>query len=148
MWPGADLRELEPNGGFGRPKFIPVYVARGDDELLLGKPRIDLRVAGTSSGESMPMFVGIGVQHANRRRVRVASEQLTPLTDKGVHRQELAAVTQELKPGDRVGVVIYGFTTQFPLNSAFLARNATLKGNVWLPLTREEDISLAPERPF
>lgn len=148
MWPGADLRELKPNGGFGRPKFIPLYVVRGDDELLLGKPRIDIRVAGSSSGDSMPMFVGIGVQHANRRRVRVASEQLTPLTEKGIHRQELAAVSQPLKPGDRVGVVVYGFTSQFPLNSAFLARSATLKGNVWLPLAREQDVALAPERPF
>ncbi len=148
MWPGADLRDLEPDGGFGRPKFIPLYIARGDDELLLGKPRIDLRIAGSSSGDSMPMFVGIGVQHANRRRVRVASEQLTPITEKGIHRQELAAVSQPLKPGDRVGVVVYGYTAQFPLNSAFLARNATVKGNVWLPLAREEDVALAPERPF
>ena len=148
MWPGADLRDLKPNGGFGRPKFVPLYVARGDDEVLLGKPRVDLHLAGTSGGDSMPVFVGLGVQHANRRRVHVASEQLTPLPEKGIHQLELPAVTQPLEPGDRVGLVIYGFTTQFPLNSAFLARNATIKGDIWLPLTREEAISLAPERPF
>ena len=43
----------------------------------------------------------------------------------------------------RVGVVVYGFTAQFPLNSAFLARNATVKGDIWLPLTREEDVANA-----
>ena len=148
MWPGADLRELEPNGGFGRPKFVPLYVARGDDEVLLGKPRIALSLAGTSGGKGMPVFVGVGIQHANRRRVHVASEQLTPLPEKGIHNMELPAVSQPLKGGDRVGLVIYGFTTQFPLNSAFLARNATVKGDIWLPLTREEAISLTPERPF
>ncbi len=148
MWPGADLRDLKPNGGFGRPKFIPLYVVRGDDEVMLGTPKIDLRIAGTSSSNSMPMFVGVGVQHANRRRVRVASEQLTPLPEKGIYEMELPAVSQPLKAGDRVGLVVYGFTTQFPINSAFLARSATIKGDVWLPITREEAISLAPERPF
>lgn len=148
MWPGADLRELKPNGGFGRPKFVPLHVVRGDDEVLLGKPRIDLKLAGTSGSKSMPVFVGIGIQHANRRRVHVASEQLTPLPEKGIYDMELPAVSQPLKGGDRVGLVIYGFTAQFPLNSAFLARNATVKGDVWLPLTRENAIALDPERPF
>ncbi|HIL21926.1 MAG TPA: X-Pro dipeptidyl-peptidase, partial [Alcanivorax sp.] len=148
MWPGADLRDMKPNGGFGRPKFVPMYIARGDDEVLLGKPRIDLNLGGTSGGDSMPVFVGLGIQHANRRRVHVASEQLTPLPEKGIYKLELPAVSQPLKAGDRVGLVIYGFTTQFPLNSAFLARNASVKGDVWLPLTREEVLSLKPDRSF
>ena len=148
MWPGADLRDMKPNGGFGRPKFVPMYIARGDDEVLLGKPRIDLNLGGTSGGDSMPVFVGLGIQHANRRRVHVASEQLTPLPEKGIYELELPAVSQPLKAGDRVGLVIYGFTTQFPLNSAFLARNASVKGDVWLPLTREDVLSLKPDRSF
>lgn len=142
MWPGADRRQLKPNGGIGRPKFIPVYVARRDDELLLGSPEIELRLGGTSSGKAMPIFVGVGVQHANRRRVRVASEQLTPLPTKGIHQQDLPALAQPLDAGDRVGLVVYGFTSQFPLNSALLFRNAHFQGSLTLPLTRDEAVSL------
>ncbi|EKF73585.1 peptidase S15 [Alcanivorax hongdengensis A-11-3] len=148
LWPGADLRDLKPNGGFGRPKFVPVYVARGDDELLLGKPRIDLNLGGTSGKKSMPVFVGVGVQHANHRRVKVASEQLTPLPDKGIYRMELPALSQPLEAGDRVGLIIYGFTTQFPLNSAFLARVADVQGHVWLPLSRSDNVALKDSLPY
>ncbi|MDX1804442.1 MAG: CocE/NonD family hydrolase [Alcanivorax sp.] len=147
LWPGVDLRDLKPVGGIGRPKFIPVYVARGDDELLLGTPRIDLALGGVSGKEKMPVFVGIGVQHANHRRVKVASEQLTPLPKKGIYRLQLQALSQKLKPGDRVGLVVYGFTAQFPLNSALLARQAVVSGHLWLPLTRAEDVAMKDRAP-
>lgn len=148
MWPGADLRNLTPNGGFGRPKFIPLDVVTGDDNVLLGKPKVTLTLAGTSGKKSMPVFIGIGVQHANKRRVRVASEQLIPLPEKGIYELELPALSQPLRSGDRVGLIVYGFTSQFPLNSAFIARTATLKGKVSLPLVREESIGLKPDRGF
>lgn len=140
LWPGADLRDMKPAGGIGRPKFVPLYIVHRDDEWLFGTPRVDVRVAGTSAGNEMPVFVALGVQHANKRRVHLAGKPLTALPTKGIHDVELPVVSQTLKAGDRVGLVIYGFSNMAPLQSGFWARTASLKGDVWLPLAYEADL--------
>ena len=134
IWRNADRRALRPNGGLGRPRFIPLHVVERDDELLLGIPEIDLQLAGTASVRSTRVFVGIGVQHANQRRVRVASEQLTPLPGKGLYRQPLAPVSVPLKAGDRVGLVVYGYSWQYAFNPSFWWSRARFNGQVDLPL--------------
>lgn len=134
LWPGADTRFLEPDGGFGRPLFVPVYIAH-QDEALIGTPHIDLRVGGVGDPSAMKVFVGVGVQHAGQRRVHVASEHLTPLPGKGVYEQDLPAIAYPLKSGDRVGLVVYGFTSQYFWNSAFWWRPAVVQGKMVLPLT-------------
>ncbi|AJD48238.1 peptidase S15 [Isoalcanivorax pacificus W11-5] len=134
FWPGRDLRQLRPNGGGGRPRFVPVYVAERDDELLLGTPEIDLRLSGSASRVSTRVFVGIGVQHAGKRRVQVASEQLTPLPAKGLYRESLPPVSVPLKAGDRVGLVVYGYSWQYAFNPSFWWSRAQLEGALRLPL--------------
>ena len=133
MWPGSDLRFLRPNGGVIRPRFIPVYIA-GENEVLAGIPEIDLNVAGTASKISTRLFVGVGVQRAGKRRVRVVSEQLTPLPRKGYFQQELPAVSAELKAGDRVGLVVYGYTWQYFFNPSFWWSQAQVSGDLALPV--------------
>lgn len=133
MWPGSDLRFLRPNGGVIRPRFIPVYIA-GENEVLAGIPEIDLNVAGTASKISTRLFVGVGVQRAGKRRVRVVSEQLTPLPRKGYFRQELPAVSAKLKAGDRVGLVVYGYTWQYFFNPSFWWSQAQVSGDLALPV--------------
>ena len=132
-WPGADMRFTQPNGGFGRPKFIPVYIAH-ENEVLSGIPEIDLRLDGTASRFSTRVFVGIGVQHAGKRRVHVASEQLTPLPKKGFYREQLPAVSMPLKPGDRVGLVVYGYTWQYFTNPSYWWSQARVSGELLLPV--------------
>jgi ABC-2 type transport system ATP-binding protein len=137
MWPGADLRFLKPRGGIVRPRFIPVHIA-GENEALAGIPEINLNVAGTASRFSTRVFVGVGVQHAGKWRVRVASEQLTPLPRKGNFQQELPAVTQPLKPGDRVGLVVYGYSWQYFFNPSYWWSRAQVSGEVALPIMELE----------
>lgn len=137
-WNGADRRFYTPNGGFGRPRFIPLYIAH-EDEVLSGIPEIDLRVNGTASVRSTRLFVGIGVQRAGMRRVWVASEQLTPLPKKGHYQQELPAVSMRLRPGDRVGLVVYGFTWQYFFNPSFWPSTATISGEAKLPIMTVAD---------
>lgn len=137
LWRGADLRFTKPNGGIGRPKFIPVYIAN-QDEALIGTPTVDLRVSGMGKSSAMKLFVGVGVQHAGKRRVKVAGDQLMPLPGKGVYRLDLSDIAVSLKSGDRVGLVVYGFTAQhFWRNSAswFIWRQAFVDGSMTLPLT-------------
>jgi len=117
-WPGADRRFLTPNGGFGRPKFIPLYVAH-DNEVLSGTPSINISLNGDASVRSTRTFIGVGVQHANSRRVWVASEQLTPMPKKGRYKQDLPAVSMHLKDGDRVGLIVYGYTWHYMTNPSF-----------------------------
>lgn len=137
-WPGADRRFLQPNGGFGRPKFIPLYIAH-DNEVLSGIPSINISLNGTASKRSTRTFVGVGVQRANSRRVWVASEQLTPLPKKGRYQQELPAVSTHLKDGDRVGLVVYGYTWQFMTNPSYWGSNAMIQGEATLPIIEVPD---------
>jgi ABC-2 type transport system ATP-binding protein len=133
MWPGADLRFLKPQGGIIRPRFIPLYIA-GENEVLAGIPEIDLSVAGTASRRSTRLFVGVGVQEAGKRRVRVASEQVTPLPRKGHFRQELPAVARPLKAGDRVGLVVYGYHWQYFTNPSYWWSQTQISGSAALPI--------------
>lgn len=139
-WPGADRRFLSPNGGFGRPKFIPLYVAH-DNEVLSGIPTIDISLDGTASKRSTRTFIGVGIQRANTRRVWVASEQLTPLPKKGRYKQELPAVSTPLRDGDRVGLVVYGYSWQYFMNPSFWGSKARVRGEATLPI-----IEIAEER--
>lgn len=134
FWQGKDLRQLRPNGGGGRPKFVPVYVVERDDEILLGTPELDMRLSGTASRASTRVFVGVGVQRAGARRVQVVNEQLTPLPHKGLHRQTLPPVATPLQAGDRVGLVVYGFSWQYAFNPSFWWSRARLQGELTLPL--------------
>ena len=138
LWPGQDLRFKEPQGGFGRPKFIPLHIVRGDDEVLLGTPRIDMQLGGTASRRSTRVFLGVGVQHRNKRRVEIASEQITPLPSRGRYQQELAPVSRVLEPGDRVGLVIYGYNWQYFTNPSYWWSRAILQGDIELPLDTME----------
>lgn len=132
-WPGADRRFLSPNGGFGRPKFIPLYVAH-DNEALSGIPEINLNLDGTASKMSTRVFIGVGVQRANTRRVWVASEQLTALPKKGRYQQELPAVSMPLRDGDRVGLVVYGYSWHYFTNPSYWLSNARVRGEASLPI--------------
>ena len=139
-WSGADYRMKKPDGGIGRPKFVPLYIAH-EDERLLGIPEIDIRLDSTASKITAKAFVGVGVQEAGMRRVHVASEQLTPLPGKGVYKQELPAVSRKLDHGDRVGLVIYGYTWQFFTNPSYWHNVARLGGDVYLPILGPADES-------
>lgn len=137
MWPGSDMRFLKPDGGFGRPRFVPVYIAHQKDALI-GTPTLNVRVGGVGKSSAIKLFVGVGIQREGQRRVHVASEHLTPLPGKGVYQLSLPAIATPLKGGDRVGLVLYGFTWQYFWNSAFIWREATISGSMTLPLTRYE----------
>lgn len=132
-WPGADTRHLNPNGGFGRPKFIPVYLAH-EDEVLSGIPEINLRLDGSASKFSTRVFVGVGVQKAGQRRVHVVSEQLHPLPKKGFYRESLPAISTPLERGDRVGLVVYGYTWQYFTNPSYWWSQARIRGDLTLPI--------------
>lgn len=133
MWPGSDLRFLKPQGGNVRPLFIPLHIA-GENEVLAGIPEIDLKLVGNASRNSTRVFVGVGVQRAGKMRVRVASEQLTPLPRKGQFKQQLPAVSQPLKAGDRVGLVVYGYNWQYWINPSMWWSKAKVSGSMKLPI--------------
>lgn len=133
FWSGADMRFKQPQGGFGQPKFVPLYIAH-KGERLLGIPKIDLHVDAITSKVTPVPFVGIGVQAAGMHRVHVASEHLTPLPGKGHYKQELPAVSRQLHSGDRVGLVIYGYTWQYFINPSLWYNKARVRGEVDLPI--------------
>ena len=102
--------------------------------MLAGIPEIDLKLVGNASRNSTRVFVGVGVQRAGKVRVRVASEQLTPLPHKGQFNQQLPAVSQPLKSGDRVGLVVYGYSWQYFFNPSFWWSKAKVSGSMKLPI--------------
>lgn len=136
LWPGADLRLLKPSGGNVRPLFIPVHIA-GENEMLSGIPEIDLYLVSTASKLSTRVFVGVGVQRAGKMRVRVAGKQLTPLSKKGHFNQELPALSTPLKAGDRVGLVVYGYSLKNFRQSSWLWKMAKVSGSIKLPIIEQ-----------
>jgi len=134
FWQGMDLRYYDPQGGLFRPRFIPLYVVDDDEEVLLGTPEIDLTVSGSATRVSTRLFLGVGVQNRNERRVKIASEQITPLPARGRYQQDLAPVSMKLKRGDRVGLVVYGYNWQYFWNPSFWTSLAYVQGQVTLPL--------------
>jgi ABC-2 type transport system ATP-binding protein len=114
-----------------RPAFAPLMVA-GTDKILSGIPFANL-YADTPNPEQMPVvFVGIGIQHKNQRYVRLISDQIVPVRMIGQQRVEMAGISTRVRTGDVIGLVVYGYNTQFA-NSG-MAMQAQLSGSVELPI--------------
>ncbi len=119
-----------------RPAFAPLMVA-GTDKILSGIPFANLQ-ANTLNLEQMPLakrpivFVGIGVQHKYQRYVHLISDQIVPVRAIGQQRVEMAGISTRVRAGDVIGLVVYGYNSQFA-NSG-MAMQAQLSGSVDLPI--------------
>jgi ABC-2 type transport system ATP-binding protein len=103
------------------------------DQVLAGLPLADLTIEGEAMLDPR-VFVGIGVKRLGTFSPELLHDQILPLRGTGERQTELAGVSTQLRYGDEVGLMLYGFHPQFTLGFSRAPSAVNLKGSVQLPL--------------
>ncbi|SDS55107.1 X-Pro dipeptidyl-peptidase (S15 family) [Halopseudomonas xinjiangensis] len=114
------------------PRFVPLYRV-SSDQTLAGLPLADLRIDGEAALDPR-VFVGVGVKRRFRLSPELLGDQILPLRGTGERQTELVGVSTELRYGDEVGLMLYGFHPQYTLGFSHLPSAVKLTGTVQLPL--------------
>lgn len=130
-------------------------VAGANGDVFGGIPEVELDIADASGaaaliGSDAIVFVGVGHQRASVPGVwDLMDNQLLPLRGLGKHTVSLVGVAERLAAGDKIGLVFYGLSPQFPLTnsanpaSGFIAP-VTITGTAWMPLLGNLPAAVAP----
>jgi ABC-2 type transport system ATP-binding protein len=114
------------------PRFVPLYRANGE-QTLAGLPLAELTLEGEAAADPR-VFVGLGVKRMANGRTELLHDQILPLRGVGTHRTELIGVSTQLRHGDEVGLMLYGFHPQYTLSFSKVPSAVNLRGTVQLPL--------------
>jgi len=115
------------------PVFVPLKRVN-TPMVLAGIPTFRLRIQGLPEEVNPIVFVGVGIQRAGRLGAELVDEQVLPLKGWGWHEGELVGVGEALAPGDKVGLLLFGFASQYFLNGSRAPFTALVSGEVRLPL--------------
>ena len=130
-------------------------VAGANGDVFGGIPEVELDLADTTgasaaAGRDAIIFVGVGHQRASAPGVwDLMDNQLLPLRGLGKHNVSLVGVAERLAPGDRIGLVFYGASQQFPLTGSahpmsHFTAPVTITGKAWMPLLGNLPAATAP----
>lgn len=114
------------------PRFVPLYRATGSQSLA-GLPLADLTLEGEAALDPR-VFVGLGVKRFGRLSPELLHDQVLPLRGTGTRTTELVGASTQLRLGDEVGLMLYGFHPQFTLGFSRLPSAVKLTGSVQLPI--------------
>jgi ABC-2 type transport system ATP-binding protein len=114
------------------PRFVPLYRANGS-QTLAGIPLADLNIEGEALLDPR-VFVGLGVRRLGRLSPELLHDQVLPLRGTGHRGTELIGVSTQLRFGDEVGLMLYGFHPQYTLSFSKLPSAVRVNGTVDLPL--------------
>ncbi|BBL82844.1 hypothetical protein TthAA229_16240 [Thermus thermophilus] len=115
------------------PVFVPLKTIH-EPTALAGIPTFRLHLQGLVEATNPVVFVGVGVRRAGKLGAELVDEQVLPLKGWGWHQGELVGVGETLVPGDEVGLVLFGFNSQYLLNGSRAPFTAIVAGSVQLPL--------------
>lgn len=138
---------LKKQGGFLRPAFTPLKIA-DKSGYIFGQPTAELSITGQNSDSIL--FVSIGLKSGRRQRLKLLSDQVTPLRGNGTHTFLLPAISTKLKKGDTLGLIISGANSQFLMNRKWIPTQSTINGTISIPLYRkyrDQYIAYSPEQP-
>lgn len=130
-------------------------VAGPAGDVFGGIPEVELELAdatGASAGAGSDaiVFVGVGHQRAILPGVwDLMDNQLLPLRGLGSHKVPLIGVAERLAPGDKIGLVFYGASPQFPITGSAHPMShftfpVTITGKAWMPLLGNLPSATAP----
>ena len=114
------------------PRFVPLYRASSDQQLA-GLPLADLTIDGEAALDPR-VFVGLGVKRRFRLSPELLGDQILPLRGTGDRQTELVGVSTQLRYGDEVGLMLYGFHPQYTLGFSRIPSAVKLSGTIELPL--------------
>ncbi|GAB5603579.1 hypothetical protein FJNA_21050 [Thermus sp. FJN-A] len=115
------------------PVFVPLKTVQAPTALA-GIPTFRLHLQGVVEAANPIVFVGVGVRRAGKLAAEPVDEQVLPLKGWGWHQGELVGVGEALAPGDQVGLVLFGFNSQYLLNGSRAVFTAMVSGTTHLPL--------------
>jgi ABC-2 type transport system ATP-binding protein len=114
------------------PRFVPLYRA-SSEQILAGIPLADLNIEGEASLDPR-VFVGLGVKRLGQLSPKLLHDQILPMRGTGERQTELIGTSIQLRSGDQVGLMLYGFHPQYTLGFSRVPSAVNLTGTVQLPL--------------
>src|SRR5690606_4523709 len=114
------------------PRFIPLYAA-SSPRTLAGIPLAEFNVEGQEALDPR-FFVGIGVKPFGSLRPQLLNDQIQPIRGVGTKQLELVGISRQLRFGDQVGLMVYGFHPQYAASFSKLPSSVKVTGKVQLPL--------------
>lgn len=114
------------------PRFIPLYRAY-EAQALAGIPLADFQLEGQPDLDPR-IFVGIGVKRRGQLGAKLLNDQVLPMRGTGAKRTELVGISEQLRFGDEVGLLIYSFHPQYALSFSKAISPVEISGTVSLPL--------------
>jgi ABC-2 type transport system ATP-binding protein len=114
------------------PRFVPLYRA-SSDQILAGIPLTDMNIEGEATLDPR-VFVGLGVKRFGELSSKLLHDQILPMRGIGARETELIGISTQLRSGDEVGLMLYGFHPQYTLGFSRITSAVNLTGTVQLPL--------------
>jgi ABC-2 type transport system ATP-binding protein len=114
------------------PRFVPLHTA-SIDQILAGIPLADLIIEGENTLDPR-VFVGLGIKRLGQSSPALLHDQILPMRGTGARQTELIGVSTQLRSGDQVGLMLYGFHPQYALGFSRITSAVNLTGKVQLPL--------------
>jgi ABC-2 type transport system ATP-binding protein len=120
--------------------FAPVYTAHAG-QALAGIPTVEL-VLSTVTVEtplSDPIvFVGVAIDPADGGGRFLVNNQVTPIRGFGSHSIPLAGLTANLEEGDKVGLVVMPFHTQYISSFSRIPELVSVAGEASIPVVDDQ----------
>lgn len=114
------------------PRFVPLHTA-SSDQILAGIPLADINIEGEDTLDPR-VFVGLGIKRLGQDSPELLNDQILPMRGTGARQTELIGVSTQLRSGDQVGLMLYGFHPQYTLGFSRITSAVNLTGTVQLPL--------------
>ena len=120
--------------------FAPVYTAHAG-QALAGIPTVELELSAALAETPVSdpiVFVGIAIDPADGGGRFLVNNQVTPIRGFGSHDIPLAGITAKLEEGDKVGLVVMPFHTQYISSFSRLPELVSVSGDVAIPVTDDQ----------
>lgn len=134
---------------------LPLTTIGAGGAVIAGVPTLEMDLSGLSGMEMATcaapiaigacdpiVFLAIGHRKAGTERWDVIDDQITPVRGFGPHTLRMNGVGERLAEGDQLGLLIYGFHSQFPITWSrdVLVPAVNISGSVALPILGAGDI--------
>lgn len=134
--PARHLDELASGG-----TFFALHQVSDRDHALVGIPTLELTVEG--GGPSPVVFVGVGLEREGELTTRLINDQLRPVRGSATHTIEMNGIAVRLQPGDRIGLLVYGYHPQFLASFSAIPGHVRVYGHLGLPFVSIADHRMA-----
>ncbi len=128
-------------GNAPSPNVVPLSIAGPSGDVEAGIPHVVLDVApvGGVTANQPTVYVGLGVLHAGNGNVYdLVDNQVSPLVGTGHFDVDLVGGGIRMLPGDRLALLIFGFSNQYAATGTVHAampvpQAVTVTGKVYVP---------------